>query len=370
MGIAEILDDVDEKEENEEKEELYELIEESIESILIDKAEIEEKINENLIKFQNDERLIQLRDRMKVIFKEPNIPEYHSSSSTESDDDDDDNSQVGDDNEKNYGTQTDSVEEDNVQIVTEAQQEERNNVQYTDEENDEKGVSQSEDELMKDENTECCEKKDEEIGTSKKDEANNNNEEVKKKDEQETGTSKKDEAYNNKEEGTANKKATNQKINEEIDPFDDPTFAEYYLQNEHLFDPTQTSAEKKKDQTDDVNWDSFLENEEEIIRKGREFSAEQRKKAQQQERERKRKGKREKDQIGSSSQESPVFGIDNSLQGSQPTFDLGASPTYEKMKILSGTGYSLKDKNQSQTGQNRTWIWKEREKLRPRVQKD
>ncbi|GJU39460.1 peptidase C48, SUMO/sentrin/Ubl1 [Tanacetum coccineum] len=288
MGIAEILDDVGEKEENEEKEELYELLEESIESILIDKAEIEEKINENLIKFQNDERLIQLRDKMKVIFKEPNIPEYHSSSSTESDDDDDDNSQVGDDNEKSYGTQTDSVEEDHVQIVTETQQEERNNLQYNDEENDEK-------------------------------------------DEQETGTSK--EADNIKEERKANKKATNQKINEEIDPFDDPTFGEYYLQNEHLFVPTQTSAEKK-DQTDDINWDSFLENEEEIIRKGREFSAEIRKNAQQQERERKRKGKREKDQIGSSSQESPVFGIDNSLQGSQPTFDLGASPTYEKMKIL------------------------------------
>ncbi|GKF52863.1 hypothetical protein Tco_0159773, partial [Tanacetum coccineum] len=88
---------------------------------------------------------------MKVIFKEPNIHEYHSSSSTEYDDDDDDNSQVGDDNENSYGTQTDSVEEDHVQIVTEAQQEERNNLQYTDEENDEKGVSQSEDELMKDE---------------------------------------------------------------------------------------------------------------------------------------------------------------------------------------------------------------------------
>nr|GEW23536.1 peptidase C48, SUMO/sentrin/Ubl1 [Tanacetum cinerariifolium] len=200
--------------------ELYELIEESIESILIDKSEIKEKINENLIKFENDERLIQLRDRMK-----------------------------------SYGTQTDSVEEDHVKIVTEAQQEERNNLQYIDEENDEKGVSQSEDELMKDENTGCCEKKDEEeTGTSKKDEANNNNEE---------------------------------------------------------------------------------ENEEEIIRKGREFSAEQRKKARQQERERKRKGKKEKDQIGSSSQDSPVFGIDNSLLGSQPTFDIGASLTYEKMKILS-----------------------------------
>ncbi|GKC94679.1 hypothetical protein Tco_1160121, partial [Tanacetum coccineum] len=131
--------------------------------------------------------------------------------------------------------------------------------------------------------------------------------------EQETGTSK--EADYIKEERKANKKATNQKINEEIDPFDDPTFGEYYLQNEHLFVPTQTSAEKK-DQTYDINWDSFLENEEEIIRKRREFSAEIRKNAQQQEQERKRKGKREKDQIGSSSQECPVFGIDNSLQGS------------------------------------------------------
>ncbi|GJW94127.1 hypothetical protein Tco_0173799 [Tanacetum coccineum] len=254
MGIAEILDDVD-------------------------KAEIEEKINENLIKFQNEERLIQLRDMMKVIFKEPNIHEYHSSSSTEYDDDDDDNSQVGDDNENSYGTQTDSVEEDHVQIVTEAQQEERNNLQYTDEENDEKGVSQSEDELMKDEILNVKDGRNENHNLAECSE---------KKDEQETGTSKKDEADNNKEEGMANKKATNQKINEEIDPFDDPTFGEYYLQNEHLFVPTQTSAEKKKDQTDDVNWDSFLENEEEIIRKGCEFSAEIRKK----------KGKREKDQIG------------------------------------------------------------------------
>ncbi|GJY84437.1 hypothetical protein Tco_0497813 [Tanacetum coccineum] len=92
--------------------ELYELIEESIESILIDKAEIEEKINENLIKFQNDERLIQLKERMKKIFKEPYIPKYHSSSSSEYDDDDDDKSQVGDENDKSYGSQKDSVEED------------------------------------------------------------------------------------------------------------------------------------------------------------------------------------------------------------------------------------------------------------------
>ncbi|GKA43371.1 hypothetical protein Tco_0736095 [Tanacetum coccineum] len=112
MGIGEIQGDVGEKEENEQKEELYELIEESIESILIDKAEIEEKINENLIKFQNDERLIQLKERMKEIFKEPYIPEYHSSSSSEYDDDDDDKSQFRDKNDKSYGSQKDSVEED------------------------------------------------------------------------------------------------------------------------------------------------------------------------------------------------------------------------------------------------------------------
>nr|GEV88682.1 peptidase C48, SUMO/sentrin/Ubl1 [Tanacetum cinerariifolium] len=184
-------------------------------------------------------------DDASDVLHEPNILEYNSSSSIESDDDDDDNSKVGDDNEKSYGTQTDSIKEDHILI------------------------------------------------------------------------------------------ATNQKINEEIDPLYDPTFGEYYLQNEHLFVPTQTSAEKKKDQTDDVDWESILKNEEKIIRKRREFPAEQRKKARQQERERKRKRKKEKDQIGSSSQDKPVFGIDNSLLGSQLTFDLGASPTYEKMKILS-----------------------------------
>ncbi|GJU59336.1 hypothetical protein Tco_1237102 [Tanacetum coccineum] len=77
------------------------------------------------------------------------------------------------------------------------------------------------------------------------------------------------------------------------------------------------------------------ENEEEIIRKGREFYAEIRKNAQQQEREQKRKGKREKDQIGSSSQESPVFGIVNSLQGSQPTFDLDGGPAVELKRMRS-----------------------------------
>nr|GEU48234.1 reverse transcriptase domain-containing protein [Tanacetum cinerariifolium] len=222
-------------------------------NVLDDKSEIEEKINENLIKFQNDERPIQLRDKMTAIFKEPNIPEYHSSSLTESDDDDDDNSQVRDDNENSYGTQTDSVEEDHVQIITKAQQKERKNMQYTDEENDEKCVSQSEDELMKDENTECY----------------------------------------------------------------------------------------------DVDWESILENEEEIIRKGCEYSTEQRKKAQQQEREQKRKGKKEKDQIGSSSQDSPVFGIDNSLLGSQATFDLAVELT-EDEKLLERSIFSTQEEEEEE----------------------
>ncbi|GKD89524.1 hypothetical protein Tco_1365031 [Tanacetum coccineum] len=140
--------------------ELYELIEENIQSILIGKAEIEDKINENLIKFPNDERLIQMKEMMKEIFKEPYIPEYNSSSESECDDDKDDN----------------SVEEDH-----------------------------------------------------------------------ETGTYKKDEADNNNEEEMANKKATNKKTNAEFDPFDDPEFEKYYVENEHLFVPTQPRAEKNKD---------------------------------------------------------------------------------------------------------------------------
>ncbi|GJU25544.1 peptidase C48, SUMO/sentrin/Ubl1 [Tanacetum coccineum] len=271
--LNEIQDDVGEGEEPNQTEELYEMLEENIHIILTEKSEIEEKINENLIKFQDDEKLLQLKQWMKEIFKEPDMPKYLSSSSSEYDDDNDDGSQLADENKESYRKEKHSNDEDDVEIIAEIQKDERNETHYTAEY------------------------------------------------EQETGTSKKDEADNNKEEGMANKKATNQKINEEIDPFDDPKFGEYYIQNEHLFVPTQTSAEKKKDQTDDVNWDSFLENEEEIIRKGREFSAEIRKKAQQQERERKRKGKKEKDQIGSSSQESPVFGIDNSLQAIELTED-------------------------------------------------
>ncbi|GJS38082.1 hypothetical protein Tco_0536464 [Tanacetum coccineum] len=131
MGIGEIIEeDVGEQEETEQKEE-YELIEEGIQSISIGKAEIQDKINENLIKLENDERLIQIKEMMMEIFKDPYIPEYKSSSESECDDDEDDNSQVGDENDKSYGTQTNLVEEDHVQIVTEAQQEERNNLHYT-----------------------------------------------------------------------------------------------------------------------------------------------------------------------------------------------------------------------------------------------
>ncbi|GKB89648.1 hypothetical protein Tco_0961920, partial [Tanacetum coccineum] len=246
MGIGEIQDDVGEGEERNQKEELYEMLEENINNILIEKSEIEEKINESLIKFQDDEKLLQLKQRMKDIFKEPDMPEYLSSSSSESDDENDDGSQLADENEESYRKETHSNDQDNVEIIAEVQKDERNETHYT---------------------TEC-------------------------------------------------------------------KFGEYYIPNEHLFVPTQTSAEKKKGQTDDVNWDSFLENEEEIIRKGREFSAEIGKKAQQQEREQKRKGKKEKDQIGSSSQESLVFGIDieNTIPSSQPTFDHRATQQYENMK--------------------------------------
>ncbi|GJU23404.1 hypothetical protein Tco_1156746 [Tanacetum coccineum] len=80
MGIGEIQDDVGEGEEPNQKEELYEMLEENINNILIEKSKIIEKINESLIKFQDDEKLLQLKQRMKDIFKEPDMPEYLSSS--------------------------------------------------------------------------------------------------------------------------------------------------------------------------------------------------------------------------------------------------------------------------------------------------
>ncbi|GKB67413.1 hypothetical protein Tco_0928825 [Tanacetum coccineum] len=180
-------------------------------------GEIQDDVGEGEEPNQNE--LLQLKQRMKDIFKEPDMPEYLSSSSSESDDDNDDDSQLADENEESYRKETHSNDEDDVEIVAEVQKDERNETYYT---------------------AECSEKKDEhEIETSKKDEANNNKEEgmankkdknqkivgevqkdgrnenqnigecSEKKDEQETGTSKKDEAGNNKEEWMANKKATN-----------------------------------------------------------------------------------------------------------------------------------------------------------------
>ncbi|GJT97320.1 hypothetical protein Tco_1092838 [Tanacetum coccineum] len=272
MGIGEIQDDVGEGEEPNQTEELYEMLEENIHSILIEKSKIEEKINENLIKFQDDEKLLQLKQWMKEIFKEPDMPKYLSSSSSESDDDNDDGSQLADENKESYRKEKHSNDEDDVEIVAEetetSKKDEANN-------NKEEGM----------ENTKAKNQKI--VGEVQKDGRNENQniaECSEKKDEQETGTSKKDEADNNKEEGMANKKATNQKITKEIDPFDDPKFGEYYIENEHLFVPTQTSAEKKKDQTKDYDYESF-ENKEEYIRKGREFTNELRRKYQQQERE-------------------------------------------------------------------------------------
>ncbi|GKB49664.1 hypothetical protein Tco_0900417 [Tanacetum coccineum] len=118
MGIGEIQD-VGEGEEPNQKDELYEMLEENINNILIEKSEIEEKINENLIKFQDDETLLQLKQRMKDIFKEPDMPEYLSSSSSESDDDNDDGSQLADENEESYRKETHSNDEDDVEIVVE-----------------------------------------------------------------------------------------------------------------------------------------------------------------------------------------------------------------------------------------------------------
>ncbi|GKC71642.1 hypothetical protein Tco_1117525 [Tanacetum coccineum] len=90
------------------------------------------------------------------------------------------------------------------------------------------------------------------------------------------------------------KKATNQKTNVEFDPFDDPEFEKYFIENEHLFVPTQPRAKNKKDQTNDEQLESFFDNEEENIRKAREFFDELRKKDQHQERERQRKEKKKR----------------------------------------------------------------------------
>nr|GEX66237.1 ulp1 protease family, C-terminal catalytic domain-containing protein [Tanacetum cinerariifolium] len=110
--------------------ELYEMLKENIHSILIENSEIEENTNENLIKFQDDEKLLQLKQWMKEIFKEPDMPEYLSSTSSKSDDDNDDGSQLADENEESYRKETHSDDDDDVQIV-EVPKDEINKTHYT-----------------------------------------------------------------------------------------------------------------------------------------------------------------------------------------------------------------------------------------------
>ncbi|GKB29268.1 hypothetical protein Tco_0868669 [Tanacetum coccineum] len=258
---------------------------ESIESILIDKAEIEEKINENL--FENDERLIQLKERMKEIFKEPYIPKYDTSSSNESDDDNDDNSQVGDENEESYGTQTASVEEDHIQIETTC----------------------SDDEIIKDDNAEFSEKK----------------------DGQEAGRSKKEDGDTTKEEAMENTKATNQKNIVEIgpsnEPFVDSEIFKEFLKNEHLYVNTQKIAENKEDKKEKAEYECLFENKDENMKKAQVHYAEEREKHMKE----KEKEKQDKRKNISSSKDSRVFGTQSWKQGSHPSFDLGPSLKYMEL---------------------------------------
>ncbi|GKB59788.1 hypothetical protein Tco_0915974, partial [Tanacetum coccineum] len=168
---------------------IQEVIDEGEETAQREKVELEEKINENLVKFQNDVKPIQLMERMKEIFKEPHIPEHYSSSSTESDDDNDDvhnGSELGDDNQRSYGSYSDSSDEDYIRMVRQAQEEERNDP--TDDHNDEECVSDPEDEGRK-------------MITKK----------VVIKDAKEEGSSKKDKGDGTKEEGRGKKEAANKK---------------------------------------------------------------------------------------------------------------------------------------------------------------
>ncbi|GKC21899.1 hypothetical protein Tco_1024049 [Tanacetum coccineum] len=87
------------------------------------------KEKKELFKFQNDAKLIQLKERMNEIFKDHHIPEYYSFSSTKSNDDNNDDNN-----------------------------EERNDPHYTDDHNAEECVS--EDDGNKDDKGEGSEKKD------------------------------------------------------------------------------------------------------------------------------------------------------------------------------------------------------------------
>ncbi|GKC63863.1 peptidase C48, SUMO/sentrin/Ubl1, partial [Tanacetum coccineum] len=56
-------------------------------------------------------------------------------------------------------------------------------------------------------------------------------------------------------------------------------FEKYFVENEHLFVPTEPSAEKKKDEINDDDVGSFFNDDEENIKKGRAWTAEIRKKS-------------------------------------------------------------------------------------------
>ncbi|GKC53662.1 hypothetical protein Tco_1076407 [Tanacetum coccineum] len=172
FGMEEIVGGLD-QEETAQKE----CITEKIESILSEKVESEERIKENLVKIENNERLIEFRKRMKQIFKDPYIPEIFifSSSSTstpiesyESDDEDDSQPEVGNQNAK-YGDENaesmiiddaakdddakdkdnnddgdESDDEENSQVVRDVEEDERNKVSDDKDNNDDKGGSNME----------------------------------------------------------------------------------------------------------------------------------------------------------------------------------------------------------------------------------
>nr|GEZ12643.1 hypothetical protein [Tanacetum cinerariifolium] len=146
--------------------------------------------------------------------EEPRILEYHSTSSSKYDYDNDDGSQIRDENEKSYGSKIDSCDENHIEMVTEAEEEERNDPQYTDEQNDEKYVSHTEDEEMK--------------------------------DDQEAGSSKKIKVIALKKRRWEKRQPI--KNTNEDDPFDESKFEKDFKENEHLYVPTQPSAKKKKDE--------------------------------------------------------------------------------------------------------------------------
>ncbi|GJU16901.1 hypothetical protein Tco_1144867 [Tanacetum coccineum] len=88
-----------------------------LENLWMGMTDIQEVIDEGEETAQREP--IQLMERMKEIFKEPHIPEHYSSSSTESDDDNDDvhnGSELGDDNQRSYGSYSDSSDEDYIRM--------------------------------------------------------------------------------------------------------------------------------------------------------------------------------------------------------------------------------------------------------------